>query len=123
MENRRSRSLSLGSEECDLVAIDRAVGDRLAGLQLAPLVEFAGTNWRAERDSLEAVLDYALKPRDILQFLLPNFYGNPTHHSYVDVFTMERVSDLRNAAGQSIDYINWSIKNYWKARFTWVYCP
>lgn len=88
------------------------LGTGLAGLQLAPLIEFAGTNWRAERDSLEAVLDYALKRRDILQFLLPNFYGNPTHHSYVDVFTMERVTDLRNAAGQSIDYINWSIKNY-----------
>lgn len=88
------------------------LGTGLAGLQLAPLVEFAGTNWRAERDSLDAVLEHALKLRDMLQFLLPNFYGSPTHHSYVDVFTMERVTDLRNAAGQSIDYINWGIKNY-----------
>ncbi len=88
------------------------LGTGLAGVQLAPLVEFAQTNWRAERDSLEAVLNYAHKPRDFLQFLLPNFYGNPSHHSYVDVFSMERVTDLRNAAGQSIDYIEWGIKNY-----------
>ena len=88
------------------------LGTGLGGLQLIPLVEFAQTSWRAERDSLAAVLDYAHKPRDFLQFLLPNFYGNPSHHSYIDVFTGQSVSDLRNAAGQSIDYIDWGIKNY-----------
>lgn len=87
------------------------LGAGLAAVQLIPLVEFAQTNWRAERDSLETVLSYAHKPRDVLRFLLPNFYGNPTHHSYVDVFTLEHISDLRNAAGQTINYIYWGIKN------------
>ena len=88
------------------------LGTGLASLQLIPLVEFAQTSWRAERDSLQTVLDFAHKPRDILQFLLPNFYGNPTHHSYVDVFSGETISDLKDAAGRSIDYIDWGIKNY-----------
>ena len=111
---RTERALALGWAVKNAIWLLLIVllGTGLAGVQLAPLVEFAGSNWRAERDSFEAVLAYALKPRDVLQFLLPNFYGNPTHHSYIDVFTMERVTDLRNAAGQPIDYINWSIKNY-----------
>lgn len=88
------------------------LGVGMASVQLIPLVEFAQSNWRAERDSLDAVLNYAHQPRDVIQFLLPNFYGNPTHHSYVDVFTMRSVSDLRNVAGQPIDYIDWGIKNY-----------
>ena len=58
------------------------------------------------------VRSYAHAPRDMLQFLLPNFFGNPTHHRYLDVFSGEMISDLRNAAGQSIHAIDWGIKNY-----------
>ena len=89
-----------------------ALGIGLAALQLIPLYEFVQSNWRAERTSLETVLSYAHPPRDFLQFLLPNFYGSPAHHSYVDVISGERVSELRDAAGNSRDYIYWGIKNY-----------
>ena len=88
------------------------LGLGMGAVQLVPMAEFLQSNWRAERSSLETVLGYAHKPRDVLQFLMPNFYGNPSHHSYVDVFSWERISDLRNAAGKSIDYIDWGIKNY-----------
>ena len=89
-----------------------ALGIGLAGLQLIPLYEFALSNWRAERSSLETVLAYAHPPRDFLQFLLPNFYGSPAHHSYVDAFSGELITDLRDAAGASRDFIYWGIKNY-----------
>ena len=88
------------------------LGIGLSALQLIPLVEFAGSNWRSERSSLETVLGYAHPPRDALQFLLPNVYGSPAHHSYVDVFSGERVADLRNMAGETIHFIDWGIKNY-----------
>ncbi len=88
------------------------LGIGLAALQLIPLYEFAGSNWRAERSSLETVLGYAHPLRDFVQFLLPNFYGSPAHQSYVDVFSGELVSDLRDAAGASRDFIYWGIKNY-----------
>ncbi len=88
------------------------LGLGLASLQLFPMYEFVRSNWRAERSSLETVLGYAHPPRDFLQFLLPNFYGNPSHHSYIDIFSWERISELRNAAGETIDYIEWGIKNY-----------
>ena len=79
---------------------------------MLPLYEFVGSNWRAERSSLETVLGYAHPARDLLQFALPNVYGNPAHTSYLDVFSGAQVSDLRNAAGQPIDRITWGIKNY-----------
>ena len=89
-----------------------ALGIGLAALQLIPLYEFVQTNWRAERSSLETVLGYAHPLRDFVQFLLPNFYGSPAHHSYVDVFSGELVTNMRDAAGNARDYIYWGIKNY-----------
>ena len=88
------------------------LGLGLAALQLIPLYEFVQDNWRAERAGLEKVLGYAHVPRGLAQFLLPNIFGNPTHHSYVDVFSGELIDDLRNIAGLSRDYIYWGIKNY-----------
>ncbi|MCY3782065.1 MAG: oligosaccharide flippase family protein [Chloroflexi bacterium] len=88
------------------------LGLGLAALQLMPLYEFVGSNWRAERSSLETVLGYAHAPRDVLQFLLPNFYGNPAHHSYTDAFSGALITDLRNTAGGAIERIEWGVKNY-----------
>lgn len=89
-----------------------ALGIGLAALQLIPLYEFVGSNWRSERSSLETVLGYAHPPRDLLQFLLPNFYGSPAHQSYIDAFSGELVSDLRNTVGLRRDFIYWGVKNY-----------
>lgn len=88
------------------------LGLGLGAIQLIPLFQFVQTNWRAERASIDTVLGYAHPFRDFLQFLLPNFYGNPAHHSYVDVFTRQTITDLSNASGQSINFIDWGIKNY-----------
>ena len=88
------------------------LGLGLAALQLIPLYEFVGRNWRAERSSLATVLSYAHAPRDLLQFLLPNFYGNPAHHSYTDAFSGALITDLRNARGHAISHIDWGVKNY-----------
>lgn len=88
------------------------LGLGLAALQLIPLYEFVGRNWRAERSSLDTVLSYAHAPRDLLQFLLPNFYGNPARHSYIDAFSGALISDLGNARGQAISHIDWGVKNY-----------
>ncbi len=88
------------------------LGLGLASLQLIPLYEFVGGNWRAERSSLDTVLSYAHAPRDLLQFLLPNVYGNPAHHSYTDAFSGALITDLRNARGQAISRIDWGVKNF-----------
>jgi len=93
-----------------LVMVGLGLG--LGAIQFIPLFEFVQTNWRAERSSLDMVLGYAHPFRDFLQFLLPNFYGNPAHHSYVDVFTGQPITDLTNLQGDSINFIDWGIKNY-----------
>ena len=89
-----------------------ALGLGLAALQLVPLYEFVQSNWRAERSSLETVLGYAHPPRDLLLFLLPDFFGNPTHHSYTDAFSGQLITELVNAAGSPIQRIEWGLKNY-----------
>lgn len=88
------------------------LGLGLGAIQIIPLYEFVNTNWRAERANLETVLGYAHPMRDLLLFLMPNFFGNPTHHSYFDIFTGQTVSELTNLAGMPITTIDWGIKNY-----------
>ncbi|GAB4529913.1 MAG: hypothetical protein OHK0046_50140 [Anaerolineae bacterium] len=88
------------------------LGLGLAAVQFIPLYEFVQTNWRAERSSLQAVLGFAHPFRDAIQFVMPNFYGSPAHHSYLDVFTWQRVNEFTNLAGEPINYIDWGIKNY-----------
>lgn len=80
------------------------LGFGLGAIQFIPLYDFVQTNWRAERSSYETVASYAHVPRDVLQFIMPNFYGNPSHHSYFDVFTGETVQLQRHT--------DWGIKNY-----------
>lgn len=83
------------------------LGLGLGAIQLLPLFEFVQTNWRAERSSLETVRGYAHPLRDIVQFLLPNFYGNPSHHTIFDLFSGEVVT-----LTSPQPHTEWGIKNY-----------
>ena len=87
-----------------------ALGLLLSAVQLIPLLEHVRTNWRAERADLDLVRSYAHPARDIAQFILPNFYGSPAHHSYYDLFTRTMVDAPVNADG--LRTIDWGIKNY-----------
>ncbi|MCU0481161.1 MAG: oligosaccharide flippase family protein [Anaerolineae bacterium] len=88
------------------------LGIGLGAIQLIPLYDFVRTNWRSERASLDTVLGYAHPMRDLLLFLMPNFFGNPSHHSYMDIFTGQTVTQFTNLAGTPITTIDWGIKNY-----------
>jgi O-antigen/teichoic acid export membrane protein len=88
------------------------LGLGLGAVQFIPLFEFAGLNYRDGRTTYEQVVGWAHPLRDFIQYLLPNFYGNPTHTAYFDWFTMQTVPVTVNAAGDSIRAIDWGIKNY-----------
>ena len=88
------------------------LGLGLGSIQFIPLFELASMNYRDGRATLDQVRGWAHPMRDVVQFLLPNFYGNPSHHSYLDVFSGETITQFTNAAGQSINTIDWGIKNY-----------
>ncbi len=90
-----------------------ALGIGIALVQFVPLYEVAQNNWRAERNDLSTVLGYAHKPRDIVQYALPNFYGSPAHNRYFDVFSMQTEPvAFENAAGEMRHHTEWGIKNY-----------
>ncbi|MBN8617325.1 MAG: oligosaccharide flippase family protein [Anaerolineae bacterium] len=88
------------------------LGVGLGAIQFIPLFELASMNYRDGSASLEQVRNWAHPLRDVVQFVLPNFYGNPTHHAYWDVFSGQTVTAFTNAAGESINTIDWGIKNY-----------
>ncbi len=92
------------------------VGLMLGGIQFIPFYEVGITNFREGSSTLEEVRGWAFPTRRVLTFGLPNFYGNPSHHTYIDAFTGEHRPFSQNVHGQSNPHgpgtSNWGIKNY-----------
>ncbi|MFW5691319.1 MAG: oligosaccharide flippase family protein [Chloroflexota bacterium] len=89
-----------------------ALGFVLGAVQFIPLFEVASDNWRTERGSLESVLSFAHAPRDVIQYIMPNFFGSPAQHSYFDWFALETRPVTVNLYGEPITHTEWGIKNY-----------
>lgn len=89
-----------------------AVGLALGGIQLLPLLELVTQNFRSGSATLAEVRGWGFPARRVLTFLMPNFFGNPAHHSYFDFFTGQRELVTVNAYGEPIFKIDWGIKNY-----------
>ena len=102
------------------VAAMLALGMGIGAVQFIPTFEAAQNNFRSDAASLQQVLDWANPPRDAIQFLLPNFYGSPAQHSYIDVFSGQTVSltatAVTNAEGNPLTTIDWGVeRNYVEA--------
>ena len=85
------------------------LGIGLGAIQFIPLYEVAVENHRGQRNDLSTVLSFAHPVRDVAQFFVPNFYGNPAHHHYYDIFAGRTVAAADVLARP---YIDWGIKNY-----------
>ncbi len=88
------------------------MGLALGAVQLIPAYELASRSFREGAASLAQVRSWAYPTRRVIAFLMPNFFGNPAHHSYFDVFTWQRVPLTINALGDPINNTHWGIKNY-----------
>jgi len=92
------------------------IGLMLGAVQFVPLFEAGQTNFREGSSSLAEVRGWGFPARRVLTLVLPNFFGNPSHHEYRDVFTGELTSFTTNAAGelnpQGAYTSDWGIKNY-----------
>ncbi len=88
------------------------LGTGLAAIQVVPLYELVRTSFRQGSASLDQVLGWAYPKRRLLAWFMPDFYGNPTHHTYFDVLRRVFVPVTRNVAGDPITTIDWGIKNY-----------
>ncbi|MFQ5854803.1 MAG: oligosaccharide flippase family protein [Anaerolineae bacterium] len=80
------------------------VGVALAGVQLIPLYELVTLNFRQGAAGFQQVLGWAYPSRQIIAFLIPDFFGNPAHHRVFDLFSRQWV-ELPGST-------EWGIKNY-----------
>src|SRR5512132_3014233 len=63
-----------------------AAGLALGAVQLVPLYELVSQSFREGSASLQQVVGWAWPKKQILTFVLPDVFGNPTHHSYFDIW-------------------------------------
>lgn len=85
-----------------------AAGIALGAVQLVPMYELVQNNFRSGSATYHDVIGWAYPLRQIITFVIPDFFGNPTHHTYVDVF------DFTTRAAPN-GTIFWGIKNYVEA--------
>ncbi|GIV71177.1 flippase [Caldilinea sp.] len=89
-----------------------ALGVGLGAVQLIPMLELLPLNFREGSASLAQVLGWAWPARHVLTFVLPNVFGNPSHHAWFDIWTRTWTPATVNALGESTHTIFWGIKNY-----------
>ncbi|MHB1295297.1 MAG: oligosaccharide flippase family protein [Anaerolineae bacterium] len=93
------------------------LGVGVGAAQWLPLLDVVRYNFRQGGAALSQVLEWAYPKRHLLALLLPDFYGNPAHHSYLDLFSGQQTTVTVNALGQSIGNIFWGTKNYVEGAF------
>jgi O-antigen/teichoic acid export membrane protein len=88
------------------------LGLALGAVQLIPLYELVSSSFRQDSASYQQIVEWAFKPRRLIAFLVPDFFGNPSHHSYFDVFSRQAVNVTTDYFGNPISNTDWGIKNY-----------
>ncbi len=94
------------------LAIMVGLGLALGTVQLLPLYEVVKSSFRQDAVTLNDVLGWAYPKRRVLTFLVPNFFGNPTHRTLRDVFTGQLLRASTNAYGDPVGAFDWGLKNY-----------
>ncbi len=90
-------------------------GIGLAAIQIIPMYELVSMNFRQGSASYTEVVGWAYPTRQIITFLIPDFFGNPAHHHYFNPFTMQLEPFTQNAHGDTVTNSFWGIKNYVEA--------
>ncbi len=92
------------------------IGLMLGSVQLIPAFELAGTNFREGGATLAEIRGWGFPSRRILTLVMPNFFGNPSHHTVTNIFTGEVVPMTLNAFGnpnpRGVNTTVWGLKNY-----------
>ena len=88
------------------------LGLAFGAVQLLPLFELAQQNFREGSASYRQVIDWAWPNRQILSFVLPDIFGNPSHHHWFDLWALRWQPATVNRFGEPNDTIFWGIKNY-----------
>lgn len=94
------------------------LGILVGAIQIFPFLDVLQTNNRQGETTYQQVISYALPRHQVLGFLMPDFFGNPTAHHYFDLTTFRETLVGNNALGQPTDpphTIDWGTKNYVEA--------
>ncbi len=89
-----------------------ALGLALGAVQLIPLYELVSTSFRQGSASFDEVVGWAWPVRQIVTFLLPDFFGNPSHHGWWDPALRAWRAAGPNALGEPVRDVFWGVKNY-----------
>lgn len=107
LRNRQPMAASMTA----LIALGSVLlGGMLASAQLLPFRDAGANNFRSGQVSYDDVRSYALPKEGLLAFVLPNFFGNPTHHEILDLTTGEWRSAARD--GDPRRTTEWGTKNF-----------
>jgi len=88
------------------------LGAGLGFAQWAPLLQVVQRNFREGSTSFEEVLSWAWPWRRVFSMFVPDFFGNPSHHTYFDLYQWRTVAITQNYFGDPITNPNWGMKNY-----------
>jgi len=88
-----------------------ALGLGLAAVQILPLYEHVTRSFREGSVTYEQIVGWAYPFRRLIAFLIPDFFGNPSHHSYMDLYTGQVLPTLRDGMGR-LRSTEWGLKNY-----------
>ena len=88
------------------------LGLALGAVQLIPLLELLPLNFRDGSATLAQVREWAWPSRHVLTFLLPDIFGNPSHHRWFDIWARQWRPVSENALSEPVDTLFWGIKNY-----------
>ena len=112
LSSRRWRALGIF---CGALGLMLALGCAMGAVQVIPLFETVTRNFREGSATYEQIVGWAFPPRQVLTFFIPDFFGNPTHHGYVDLYSGQWVSAWQNTLGEARNTIFWGVKNYVEA--------
>jgi len=108
----RRHSWKVTARTAGAVAAMAVVGLAIGSAQWLPLLDLVRYNFRSGSATFSEVLGWAYPPRHILALVIPDFFGNPSHHTYLDLFSGQWTPITVNAYGQAVDNTAWGIKNY-----------
>lgn len=91
------------------------LGVGLGSAQWVPLLELVRQNFREGSTSFTEVQSWAWPWRQVFAMFMPDIYGNPTHHTYLNLFTWQTLPITQNMNGGQINNPNWGMKNYVEA--------
>jgi O-antigen/teichoic acid export membrane protein len=112
------RTWRAGFTQTGILLLMGLLGIGLAGAQLLPFVEAISRNFREGSATLADVRGWALPLRQIVAYVVPDCFGNPAQHQYLDLFSGHVVPVGTAADGSPTSPPRtafWGIKNYVEA--------